>query len=179
MFNSIIYLFLIPDTNYLLKYSVETGSDMNSSELGEEDFEDLLEATEKGDLKTGDPSSTNKKIELTEAQKKTLEKAIEKQKKFMDGDVPKKRVTKKAARELKTIEASGMSYEDVGKDVGWHKKGTKCLVVRKLTKELIESSGGYDTGLSILSPYRYSRYSSYNNDESPGFVEEGIRLGTI
>ena len=97
----------------------------------------------------------------------------------MDGDVPKKRVTKKAARELKTIEASGMSYEDVGKGVGWHKKGTKCLVVRKLTKELIESSGGYDTGLSILSPYRYSRYSSYSDNESPGFVEEGIRLGTI
>ena len=158
----------------------ETGSDMNSSEMSEEEFKDLLGATEKGDLKTSDSSTGNKKIELTEAQKKTLEKAIEKQKKFMDGDVSKKRVTKKNARELKTIEASGMSYEDVGKEVGWTKKGTKCLVVRKLTKELIESSGGYDTGLSILSPYRYSRYSSYNNDENVGgYVEEGIRLGTI
>ena len=157
----------------------ETGSDMNSSEMSEEEFEDVLGSAEKGDLKTSGSSSSNKKIELTEAQKKTLEKAIEKQKKFMDGDVSKKKVSKKNARELKNIEASGMSYEEVGKDVGWHNKGTKCLVVRKLTKELIESSGGCGMGLSILSPYRYSRYSSYSNNESHGFVEEGIRLGTI
>ena len=49
-------------------------------------------------------------------------------------------------------EDSGMTYEVVGKDIGWDKKGTKCLVVRKLTKALIETSGDYDSGLSVLSP---------------------------
>ena len=95
----------------------------------------------------------------------------------MSGDIQKKKVTKKESRELKSVEDSGMTYEVVGKDVGWDKKGTKCLVVRKLTKSLIEASGDYESGLSILSPYRYSRWS--NDDEtSDGFVEDGIRIGT-
>jgi hypothetical protein len=112
------------------------------------------------------------KVELTDNQKKQLKKAIEKQKKFMEGDVPKKKVTKKDARELKTIEESGMSYVDVGKDIGYDKKGTKCLVVKKLTKDLIDTRG-----LDILSPYRYSYWNDDNKDD--GFVENGIRLGTI
>ena len=53
----------------------------------------------------------------------------------MNGDIQKKKVTKKDARELRTIEESGMSYVDVGKDIGYNKKGTKCLVVKKLTKD--------------------------------------------
>ena len=168
------------------------GEDSNDSEnMSDEEFRDVLDSVENNEMNNGDSTEgksvelsmndessddgievgkETKKIELTEAQKKTLEKAIEKQKKFMDSEITKKKVTKKVARELKTIEAAGMSYETVGKDIGWKKKGINCLVVRKLTKELIESSSGYDTGLNILSPYRYS---------SPGFVEEGIRLGTI
>jgi len=90
----------------------------------------------------------------------------------MEGDVPKKKVTKKDARELRTIEESGMSYVDVGKDIGYDKKGTKCLVVKKLTKDLIDNRG-----LDILSPYRYSYWNADNKDD--GFVENGIRLGTI
>ena len=58
----------------------------------------------------------------------------------MDGDIQKKKVTKKDARELKTIEESGMGYVNVGKDIGWNKKGTKCLVVKKLTKDLIDTN---------------------------------------
>jgi hypothetical protein len=65
-----------------------------------------------------------------------------------------------------------MSYVDVGKDIGWNKKGTKCLVVKKLTKDLIDTRG-----LDILSPYRYSYWNADNKDD--GFVENGIRLGTI
>ena len=89
----------------------------------------------------------------------------------MEGDVSKKKVTKKDARELKTIEESGMGYVTVGKDIGWNKKGTKCLVVKKLTKDLIDTNS-----LSILSPYRYRHFSADGED---GFVENGIRLGTI
>ena len=40
----------------------------------------------------------------------------------MNGDVAKKKVTKKDARELSIVEESGMGYVDVGKDIGYGKK---------------------------------------------------------
>ena len=170
-----------------------TGGSNDSETMSDEEFKDLLDSVEtpemggspeKGGGKSIDLPMSGKpsnkidvgketlKVELTDNQKKQLKKAIEKQKKFMEGDVPKKKVTKKDARELKTIEESGMSYVDVGKDIGYNKKGTKCLVVKKLTKDLIDTRG-----LDILSPYRYSYWNANNKDD--GFVENGIRLGTI
>ena len=148
-----------------------------SKELSDEEFDRLKKAMESGDVKQG--HSNGSEIELTPNQKRQLENAIKKQKKFMDGDIQKKRVTKKESKELKTIEESGMTYETVGKDLGWDKKGVKCLVVRKLTKALIEESGEYDSGLSVLSPHKYSRYYYGSNSTDTGFVEDGIRLGTV
>ena len=148
-----------------------------SKELSDEEFDRLKKAMESGDVKQG--HSNGSEIELTPNQKRQLENAIKKQKKFMDGDIQKKRVTKKESKELKTIEESGMTYETVGKDLGWDKKGVKCLVVRKLTKALIEESGDYDSGLSVLSPHKYSRYYYGSNSTDTGIVEDGIRLGTV
>ena len=126
-----------------------------------------------GDSSENIPGSSS--VELTDNQKKQLEKVINKQKDFINGDVKKTgKLTKKNATELKTIEASGMTYEEVGKEAGWNKKGTKCLVVKKLTQDLIDANT-----LSILSTYRYSRWNNYNNEPTDGYVEEGIRLGTI
>ena len=92
----------------------------------------------------------------------------------MRGDIQKKKVTKKIQSELSNVEASGMTYETVGENVGWNKKGVKCLVVRKLTKELIDSDI-----LQCLYKNRYTRYS-WNRDDTKvtGFVEAGIALGT-
>ena len=170
-----------------------SGGSNDSETLSDEEFKDLLDSVETPEMggspekgggrsidlpMSGKPSNKidvgkeTLKVELTDNQKKQLKKAIEKQKKFMEGDVPKKKVTKKDARELRTIEESGMSYVDVGKDIGYDKKGTKCLVVKKLTKDLIDTRG-----LDILSPYRYSYWNANNKDD--GFVENGIRLGTI
>jgi len=70
-----------------------------------------------------------------------------------------------------------MSYADVGKDLKdrytLKATPTKCIVVKNLTKALIDSNT-----ISMLSTYKYSRWG-YRDDESPGFVENGIRLGTI
>ena len=155
------------------------GNGSDSKELSDEEFERLKDAMSSGDVKQG--HSNGSEIELTPNQKKQLENAIKKQKKFMGGDIQKKRVTKKDARDLKTIEDAGMTYEEVGKDINpYSKKGVKCLVVRKLTKSLIESSKDYDSGLGILSPHKYSRYYYTKNDtDTTGYVENGIRLGTI
>ena len=153
------------------------GNGSDSKTLSDEEFERLKDAMSEGDVKQG--HSNGSEIELTPNQKKQLENAIRKQEKFMNGDIQKKKVTKKDSRDLKTIEDAGMTYETVGKDIGWTKKGVKCLVVRKLTKSLIEASRDWESGLGILSPSRYSRYHYGNTDDVTGYVEDGIRLGTI
>jgi hypothetical protein len=153
------------------------GGSGDKKELSDEEFEGLKKAIESGEVSRGHSSGSD--IELTERQKRQLEKAIDKQKKFMNGDITKKKVTKKDSRELKTIEESGMTYEKVGTDVGYSNKGTDCLVVRKLTKALIETGGRYEGGLNILSNEKYG-YRYYGEDtDRTGFVEEGIRLGTV
>ena len=166
------------DGNKSTKPNDESNGDGESKELSDEEFERLKDAMSSGDVKQGHSNGSD--IQLTDNQKKQLENAIRKQEKFMNGDIQKKKVTKKESKELNTIEASGMTYEDVGKDVGWTNKGTKVLVIRKLTKALIEASGDYDSGLGILSPNKYSRYYYGRNDDSNeiGFVEKGIALGT-
>jgi len=156
--------------------SSESG-DGESKTLSDEEFERLKDAMSEGDVKQGHSKGSD--IQLTDRQKKQLENAIRKQEKFMNGDIQKKKVTKKEGKELQNIEASGMTYEEVGKDIGWTKKGTKVLVIRKLTKALIEASGDYDSGIGILSPNKYSRYHwDKQDDEVTGFVETGIALGT-
>ena len=156
----------------------DTGDEGSSKTLSDEEFDRLKDAMSEGDVKQGHSNGSD--IQLTDNQKKQLENAIRKQEKFMNGDIQKKKVTKKESKELQNIEASGMTYEEVGKDIGWTKKGTKVLVIRKLTKALIEASGDYDSGIGILSPNKYSRYYYSSNDDSnqTGFVETGIALGT-
>jgi|TARA_B100001964_G_scaffold213678_1_gene250729 hypothetical protein len=156
------------------------GSEGDSTESGGESIEvDLPMSGSSSDSSGGtDVGKETKKVELTDSQKKTLENAIKKQNKFMEGDLPKKKVTKKVLGDLKTVEESGMSYADVGKDLKssseYYTKAnpTKCVVVKNLTKSLIESNT-----LSMLSTYKYSRYSSNESDE--GYVEKGIRIGTM
>ena len=180
------------------------GSDGNndSETLSDDEFDSLIDSIENGEVgdadsngggksielpmdseATGNSSGgidvgkETKKVELSERQKRLLEKAIEKQKKFMDGDIAKKKVTKKVMTDLKTVEESGMSYADVGKDLKdrytLKATPTKCIVVKNLTKALIDSNT-----ISMLSTYKYSRWG-YREEESIGFVENGIRLGTI
>ena len=111
-------------------------------------------------------------ITLSDAQKKQLENAIKKQKKFMDEEIQKKKLSKKDKSAIDAIDASGMSYKEVGKDLkdrydGKSKK-TKCILVKNLNKSLVESGT-----VSMLSSHSY-----YRSDTEEA-IEEGLRLGTI
>ena len=108
-----------------------------------------------------------------------LQKHFKKQEKFLDGDVQKTNLNKKEKSDIQAIEESGATYENVGNGMetdswsGSVSKGTKCLVVKKLTQSLIDSDQ-----FSCATSWNQSRYggeyrSSYN------FVEEGLRLGSI
>jgi len=157
-----------------------TGEESLSSpkELSDEEFKEMLDNVGDESDSSGSGNEESEMVSLSDNQKKQLENAVKKQKKFMDGDIQKKKLSKKDNRDLETIDKSGMSYVDVAKgleDRYYGKKTpTKVIMVKKLTKTLIESNT-----IGMLSSSKYSRYY-YNRDEEndEGYVEAGIRLGT-
>ena len=122
-----------------------------------------------------DGGSDGGKPELTDNQKKQLENAINKQKKFMDGDISKKALSKKDKSSMDAVESAGMSYVDVAKDMTdrWSgkKTPTKVLLVKKFNKALAES----DTVSMIYRP----DYSWGNMEENQKAINDGLVKGTI
>ena len=117
-------------------------------------------------------------VELSDRQKKMLENHFKKQEKFLNGDVQKTLMSKKDNQDMKAIEESGATYENVGNGVendnwsGTISKGTKCLVVRKLTQGLIDS-GQFNCASNYNKTSYSNEYGNYN------FVQEGLRLGSM
>ena len=128
----------------------------------------------------GEPSEDNSpstnSVQLTDKQKDLLKKKIEKQKKFMDGDIQKTSITKSDSKNLNAIEESGSELKEVGKDVnnGYYGNQTvQCIVVKKLTKGLFESE---------LFPMTSTNYWNSDTPMRMDYVEEvqkGIKLGTM
>jgi len=107
-----------------------------------------------------------------------LEKAINKQKKFMDGDIAKKKVSKKDKASLDAVEAAGMEYREVGKDLENYYTGkktpTKVIVVKNFNKELINSET-----VDMVSKWQGDNYGTDGYRYAETYIEDGIRLGTI
>jgi hypothetical protein len=128
---------------------------------------------------TSNDSKSSDKVKLTDRQKDLLKKKIQKQEKFMDGDVRKKKITKKDNQNLKAIDESGSEVTNVGSNLqnGWGRvyKGTQCIVVKKLTKSLLESE---------MFPMTHNNWWNQKED---GLIKrsfetevlEGVRIGTI
>ena len=174
--------------------SSETSDSSNT--MSDEQFQDLLDSIENGEMESSDGSSGSsvqiptelptpetpsenlsnddgsEPIELSDNQKKQLINALKKQDKFMNDEVQKTKLNKKEFNDIKAIEESGASYEQVGVDHEWRgKQTTRCLVVKNLTQSLIDSD--QFSCASSWNQSSYSRYDRYN------FVEEGIRIGTM
>ena len=160
--------------------SEEGNGSGGSNTLTDEELQEAIDSDSIGSS-TPDENLSNDdgsdSIELSPRQKQMLEKHFEKQEKFLDGDVQKTKLNKKESSDIKSIEESGATYENVGNGIpndswsGSISKGTKCLVVRKLTQAVIDSDQ-----FGCASSYNqssYSRYGKYN------FVEEGLRLGSM
>ena len=109
---------------------------------------------------------------MSDRQKKQLDNAIEKQKKFQNGDIKKKMVSKGESKKLDTLVKSGIEEKLVGKDYQsdyWRKsKQTPVMIVRNYSKQLVDSDM-----ISMLSSYSWS---SERNEEC---VKKGITLGTV
>jgi len=143
----------------------DEGNGNESIEVGDSDETKGGESNESGEGKD--------KIELTPAQKRQLENAIRKQDKFMKNDIQKKKLSKKDKASMDSVEAAGMSYVDVAKDVVdsycGKKSPTKVLMVKKFNKALAES----DTISMISNPtWRWS-------EEYRECINKGMVMGTI
>ncbi len=160
--------------------SQEGSGSGGSNTISDEELQEALDndsITPSENLTNDDGSDS---VELSQRQKDMLKKHFEKQEKFLDGDVQKTKLSKKDSKDIKSIEESGATYENVGD--GMEKNhyygsnpgnGTKCLVVRKLTQSLIDSDQ-----FSCASSYNQRNYSGeYGRNYT--FVEEGLRLGSM
>ena len=82
-----------------------------------------------------------------------------------------KKLSKKDKSAIDAIDASGMSYKEVGKDLKdrWDGKSkkTKCILVKNFNKALVDSGT-----VSMVG-------SHYYRDETEEAINEGLRLGTI
>ena len=140
-----------------------------SKEMSDEEFNQALE----NGVGEGNGDGEGSKVELTEAQKKQLQNAIDKQKKFMNGNIAKKKLSKRDKGQLDTVESSGMSYVDVAgaTNVYTNKKTpTKVILVKKYTKALAES----DTIRMISNPnYKW------NTTDTKLAVNKGLVMGTM
>ena len=152
-----------------------SGGDGEPKTLSDEEFEGLKEAMSSGDVSRGHSNGSD--IQLTEAQKKQLDRAFEKQKDFVDGKTKKTKLAKKCAGELKSIEESGMRLSEVGgKGFGEYdyNKGeygngkTTCVVIDRITDSLIDNN---------MCEALRERY--YRNDDMVSTIAEGMRLGTM
>jgi len=165
--------------------SEESNGDGGSSTISDEELQDMIDSgsldstPSTPDENLGNDDGSNS-IELTQRQKDMLKKHFQKQEKFLDGDVQKTKLNKKESSDIKSIEESGATYENVGKDIpqgyyGGISKGTKCLVVKKLTQAIIDSDQ-----FGCASSYNQRRYSEKSRySDNMTFVEEGLRLGSI
>ena len=125
-----------------------------------------------------DETETTEKVKLSDRQKQLLQKKIQKQKDFLDGDIKKKKITKKDNSDVEAIQESGSEVTSVGSGIesyyGNHQKGTKCIVVKRLTQSLLESS---------IFPMSYNNWNVEENGvidkRHIDAVNNGIRIGTV
>jgi len=161
----------------ILNGSTDMSGDMDSEDMGgtpmESDFEG--EGGESSDSDSDDGKKTESTTELTDRQKDLLKKKIEKQKKFLDGDISKKTISKKNKETIEAIQESGSEVTQVAQNYegGWgqYKNGTECVVVKKLTQSLYVNDSFPMTSLS----WEDKKVRMYYQKE----VDNGIKLGTI
>ena len=184
--------------------SSDDGQGSSDNTMSDEDFNDLMDSVGKSpitgdsnDTPTGgsgmdvenlpdnieggkeskDDSKSESSVKLTDKQKELLRSKINKQKKFLDGDIQKKSITKSESKNLNAIESSGSELKEVGKNADGYgyARTTQCIVVKKLTKSLFESE---------LFPMTYNNYWDVKKEGAVKMyhqedVDKGIKLGTM
>jgi hypothetical protein len=127
-----------------------------------------------GNSDDGQGQQGNTKVKLSDTAKKQLDKKIQKQKDFINGDIKKKNVQKSELEKLKDIQESDTELVRVGNGMERHgnvMKGVDCIVVKKLTESLLKS----DEFPFSHNDWQTSEPKIWAADE----VRRGTTLGTL
>jgi hypothetical protein len=144
------------------------GNDKGENGDGEpQEIDDLGDDFELGEASDSEGS---KPVKLSANAMKQLEKAIKKQKDFVNNNLKKKSITKKENDTLNQIAESGTDMQSVGDtklENGGYIKPVQCIVSKKMTESLMKDSN---------FPFAY--WHEYDNKWS-GWNEETLRRGLV
>jgi len=160
---------------------------------GEEEGEDKQTQTAEGgdgndngeddnlDVPTGGAQASqklSKEEAKAEKEKKSLDKAIAKQKQFLNGNIRKKSLSNKDADRVDAIAAANMEYAEVGGSVEGHgRKGTtQCIVVRGVNTAVLNSQV---VNSHWCNPQHIKKCFGNGWRGGVDYVQEGINLGTM
>jgi hypothetical protein len=152
--------------------------DSDVSGDGNEPAEDGKGVKGKIVIKPGKGKGNGKPAEgrLSQRQIDIIRKKIEKQKEFLRGKIKKAKVSSTEAKQLESIEEAGAEMKVVAQDYygnGNSFKGIECVVVKKMTRNLMEQEN------FPLTSKRYNKTEDTMYDQYSKEVAEGIRIGTL
>ena len=134
-----------------------------------------------GSEQEGKGQAKDPKEAMKEAREKNqLDKARQKQKDFLNGNIKKSRLSKRDAEKVNAASESNMSYAQVGGDMPndtgntFHKGTTNCMVVHGITQTLIDSS--LLDGHCQDPRYYRERITSWGRRD---YIAEGLALGNM
>ena len=149
-------------------------SDMSGD--GNEPAEDGKGVKGKIVIKPGKGNGKPAEGRLSQRQIDIIRKKIEKQKEFLRGKIKKTKVSSTEAKQLESIEEAGAEMKVVAQDYygnGNSFKGIECVVVKKMTRNLMEQDN------FPLTSKRYNKTEDTMYDQYSKEVAEGIRIGTL
>ena len=160
--------------------SDDTDGDSDMSDDSNEPAEDGKGMKGKISVKVGNnakPSDKPAEGKLSQRQMDIIRKKIEKQKEFLRGNTKKTKVSQSEAKQLQSIEEAGTEMKVVAEDYygdGGSFKGIECVVVKKMTRNLMEQQNFPLTNKRYRSDSSDNLYEQYATE-----VAEGIRIGTL
>ena len=113
---------------------------------------------------------------LSQRQMDIIRKKIEKQKEFLRGKIKKSKMTQTEAKQLDSIEQAGAEMKVVAQDFYGEKssfKGIECVVVKKMTRNLMEQDN------FPLTTKRWNSGEDTLYEQHAAEVADGIRIGTL
>ena len=127
------------------------------------------QATAKMSSGDGNGDDADTKVKLSDNAKKQLDKKIQKQKDFINGNIKKKNVQKSELEKLQDIQESDTELVRVGNAMdryGTQMKGVDCIVVKRLTENLLKSDD-----------FPFSN-NDWNTNDVKIWAEDEVRRGT-
>jgi hypothetical protein len=127
--------------------------------------------------KNGKPTGAPAEGRLSQRQMDIIRKKIEKQKEFLRGNIKKSKVSQTESKQLQSIEEAGAEMKVVAQDYYGNSgsfKGIECVVVKKMTRTLMEQESFPLTSKRYRSGDEDTLYDQYSKE-----VAEGVRIGTL